>query len=195
MVSARATVRTPLWVRAGAAVVLVAVTGWLLAQHFDRIGNQQRLSAIATVIAGRPVRVHCPGVIGRLFSYDLVEGTVQFDADGRPADVAEVRSGACAELDALAEGRRADVLRCVAARPDCGPSAVSLAFAVDVVTHESFHLSGIMDEAITECHALKTMAWTATRLGATPEQARALADLERGTTYLAMPDQYQGGVC
>jgi hypothetical protein len=187
--------RTPKWVKATALAAGLVAAGWLLGQHFDRVHNEKRLSAIATVIAGRPVHVQCPGVFGRLFAYDIVEGTVQFDADGRPADVADVRAGACGELDALAEGGRADVLRCIVTRPDCGPSAVQLAFAVDVVTHESYHLSGIMDEALTECHALKTMAWTATRLGATPEQGAALADLERRTTYLQMPSQYQGGVC
>jgi hypothetical protein len=106
--------------------------------------------------------------------------------------VAELRARACAELDAIAEGRRARVLACVADRGVlCGPDAEAAAMAVDVVTHESFHLAGFLDEAQTECHALQTMAWTAQRLGATPEQARALARVQVATNYPKMPDRYR----
>jgi hypothetical protein len=135
-------------------------------------------------------------VLGRVFAYDIVEGSVQFDAQGRPSDTADLRSRACAELDAFAEGRRRGVLDCLGAgRPDCGEAAVALAMAVDVVTHESFHLSGILDEADTECHSLKTMAWTAERLGATPAEASALARLEVHTNYQLMPDRYRSPAC
>ena len=58
--------------------------------------------------------VHCPGAIGRVLRYDIVEGTVAFQAQGRPADEAELRASPGAELHALATGGRADVLACVA---------------------------------------------------------------------------------
>ena len=180
--------RTPLWVRATIVVAFAALTAWLTAVHLDRVGNQRRLSAIASEIAGRPVKVHCPGVLARHIEYDIVEGSVEFDAQGRPSDTTDLRPGPCAELDALAEGRRADVLRCVA----CGsPAAVRLAMAVDVLTHESFHLAGIADEAVTECHSLAAMARTAERLGATPAQAADLAALQRRSNYALMPDRYR----
>lgn len=160
---------------------------WLLATHLDRVHNERRLSTIATQIAGRPVKVHCPGVLARHLSYDIVEGSVRFDAQGRPGDTADLQGKPCAELDALAEGRRDDVLRCIACAT---PAAVDLAMAVDVLTHESFHLAGIADEAETECRALAEMARTAQRLGATRAQGAALADLERRTNYVNMPDRY-----
>jgi len=47
--------------------------------------------------------------------------------------------------------------------------------AVDVITHESWHLRGTQDEGRTECNALQTMGATAQMLGATPGQAAALA--------------------
>jgi hypothetical protein len=67
--------------------------------------------------------------------------------------------------------------------------------AVDVITHESFHLAGILDEADTECHSLHTMAWTAERLGATPAQARALTERQAKTNYLLLPDRYRSPPC
>src|SRR4051794_1711096 len=189
------TVATPLWVRAILAVLAVAVPGWLAVAHHDRAVNQDRLSAIATEIAGRPVRVHCPGVLGRVLSWDTVEGSVRFDAAGRPADVADVRARACAELDALAEGCRAGVLACVSMGGACGEAGDALAMAVDVVTHESYHLAGVIDEAVTECRSLQTMARTAERLGATPEQGRRLAAYELDSGYERLPDRYRSGEC
>src|SRR6476661_5886486 len=101
--------RAPLWVRAiVAAIVIGGPLAWLVQWH-DRVVNEHRLGAIASQIAGRHVTVHCPGVIGRALRYDIVEGTVQFDAQGRPADETKLRAFPCGELDALAEGHRAAV--------------------------------------------------------------------------------------
>jgi hypothetical protein len=184
-------------VRATLVALLVGVPSWLLYLHHDRMVNQTRLSTIATEIAGRPVHVHCPGVPWRWFSYDIHEGSVQFDAYGRPSDTAEVRGHTCAQLDALADGRRKDVLACLTAptATACGDAATDLAWAVDTLTHESYHLSGIADEADTECHALRRMARTAEELGATPAEARALAHIERDINYPLMPDQYRSRDC
>jgi hypothetical protein len=181
-------VRTPLWVRATLLASFVALSAWLVAVHVDRVRNEHRLAAIASQIAGRPVKVHCPGIVERkIFAPDTVEGTVQFDADGRPSDTTDLRATPCTELDALAEGRRAGVLRCVSCG---GPAAERLAWAVDTLTHESFHLAGISAEAVTECRAMARMAWTAQQLGATAAQAAQLADLERRVNYPRMGDAY-----
>ncbi len=184
--------RAPLWVRGiVAAIVIGGPLAWLVQWH-DRVVNEHRLGAIASQIAGRHVTVHCPGVIGRALRYDIVEGTVQFDAQGRPADETKLRAFPCAELDALAEGHRAAVLDCVARAGDCGKGEDDLALAIDVLTHESFHLAGYADEAAAECHSLQTMAWTAQQFGVAPEAARRLADWQATHAYLRMPSQYHG---
>jgi hypothetical protein len=193
-------VSTPLWVRLIVTAVAIGVPAWLLIAHHDRVVNQRRLGVIATEIAGRPVRVHCPGVVGRLLSWDIVEGSVRWDASGRPADHTDLRARTCAELDALAEGRRDGVLACVAApgttrTAPCGEAADRLALAVDVVTHESFHLAGFMDEAEAECHALHAMGHAAERLGATPAEGRALARHEWRTNYPRLPERYRSPPC
>lgn len=188
----RTRVPTPLWVRAIVVVLAIGGPVWWLVQWQDRVGNERRLGAIASQIAGRPVHVRCPGVIGRLVGWDTVEGSVAFGADGLPADVTKLRAFACSELDALAEGRRHDVLACIAREHWCGQPEDDVAVALDVVTHESLHLSGIRDEAQTECRSLQTMAWTAERLGATPEVAQRLAAWEATHAYLTMPEPYRG---
>ena len=187
---------TPLWVKLTALAVLVAGATWWLADRQDRKGNERRLSAIASQIAGRSVEVHCPGPLGRVFGWDIVEGSVRFDADGAPHDETKIRKQSCAELDALAEGRRAKELACIGRTSiPCGEHGRETTMAVDVLAHESWHLSGIMDEGQTECRSLQTMAWTAQQLGATAEQGHALARAQFDGMYREMPGQYQADGC
>jgi hypothetical protein len=183
----------PAWVKLALIAVFLGGPGWWLAQRHDRVGNESRLSSIASAIAGRDVRVRCPGVVGRVLSWDTVEGSVRFDAAGRPADETRLRAFTCAELDALAEGRRASALKCADAA--CAHAADDVALAVDVLAHESWHLAGVIDEAQTECRAVQTLAWTAERLGATPEQGRALARRYLATGYPRLPERYRTGSC
>ena len=182
--------RAPAWVKLALVAVFVGGPGWWLADRHDRVGNESRMSAIATAIAGREVRVRCPGVVGRVLSWDIVEGSVRFDASGKPADETRLREFTCAELDALAEGRRASALSCTDAA--CAAAANDVALAVDVLAHESWHLAGVIDEAATECHAVETLAWTAERLGTTPEQGRELARRYLETGYPRLPQRYRG---
>jgi hypothetical protein len=67
--------------------------------------------------------------------------------------------------------------------------------AVDVLAHESWHLRGVIDEGVTECRALQSMAWTAQQLGATAEQGRALAKAQYEGAYREMPDAYRDSRC
>jgi hypothetical protein len=188
--------RTPLGIRIAAVAIVVIPLCWSAAGHIDRRGNEHRLAGIASQIAGHEVSVHCPGLIGRaLKSYDQVAGDVQFDAEGTPARETHLRARPCAELDALAEGRRGKQLACIERSSSCGDDAQRVAWAVDAITHESFHMRGIADEAVTECYSMQTMGWTATQLGATPEQGRAMAALVYETGYRQMPDMYQSTDC
>ena len=174
---ARVRAHTPVWLKVSLASVIVVTASWWLMERRDQVGNEHRLGAIASEIAGRPVRVSCPGPVGSLFPWDDVAGKVEFGGD-----VAHLTAPVCAELDALAEGRRAQRLS-------------DTAFAVDVLAHESWHLRGVRDEAITECHAMATLAWTARRLGATPERAAEMERVYRERVYPLLGEAYRGGVC
>jgi hypothetical protein len=192
----RAYPTTPLWVKLTAASALALAVTWWSTDWRDRRGNERRLGEIASQIAGRAVEVHCPGPISRLIGWDIVEGSVRFNADGTPHDETKIRETSCAELDALAEGRRTKELECVArTNLACGPHGRETVMAVDVITHESWHLRGVIDEAETECRSLQTMAWTAQQLGATAEQGRAMALAQYEGMYREMPSQYHSGDC
>jgi hypothetical protein len=193
---ARAHPTTPLWLKLTVVAVLTGAVGWCVADWRDRRGNEQRLGAIASQIAGRDVRVRCPGPLARLIGWDIVEGSVRFDADGTPEDETKIRERSCGELDALAEGRREKELACIGRTGiACGEHGRETAMAVDVLAHESWHLRGVIDEAETECRSLQTIAWTAQQLGATAEQGRAMALAQFDGAYLDMPDRYRSGAC
>lgn len=188
--------RTPVQIRVAAAAIVLVTAGWWLADRHDRVTNEHRLAAIASQIAGREVGVHCPGPLARTFlAGHAHDGSVQFDADGKPADETRLQEQPCAELDAIAEGRRADQLACAAHSSSCGDDVLRVAHAVDTITHESFHLAGITYEGLTECRSLQTMAWTAMQLGATEEQGRGLAELQYEVGYPQFPPQYQASGC
>ena len=187
---------TPVWVKVLLIAVVAGSAVWWLADRHDRTGNQDRLGAIASQIAGRPVAVRCPGPVGRLIGWDIVEGSVRFGADGTPDDETKLRETACAELDALAEGRRGAELACTErAGIACGRHGRATAMAVDVLAHESWHLRGVIDEGETECRSLQTMAWTAGQLGATPAQGAALARAQLEGGYLDLPERYRDPRC
>jgi hypothetical protein len=190
-------VATPAWVKATLILLAVGLPTWWLADRHDRVVNQNRLAAIAGEIAGSGVKVRCPGPVARVFGgWDLYEGSVRFDADGTPGDEAKLRETTCAELDALAEGDRDAELACAERNAlACGTGVRRLARAVDTVTHEAFHLRGIMDEAVTECRSLQSMHTTAQRLGATEAQGRALARLVFAVDFPLMPARYRLSSC
>ena len=91
---------TPLGLKLGIAFVLIGAFGWWGLDRADRLGNERRLSSIASQIAGRDVEVHCPGPIGRALGQDTLEGRGRRarPAPGRPALP-------------LAEAERREVLR------------------------------------------------------------------------------------
>ena len=186
--------RTPVWVKAILVAAVVGLPGWGLAMRHDRLANEERLSAIASGIAGRAVEVRCPGPIRRI-GPDTVAGSVHVGGDGRLPGETRLSTATCAELDALAEGRREPQLACAARSSSCGDDVQGLAWAVNTVGHEAFHLRGVLDEGVAECYAMQTLASTAQRLGATPAQAHNLAVLHFETSPERKPGQYRAGGC
>ena len=191
-------VATPLWVKAILAIVLIGGPGWWLADRHDRVVNENRLAGIASEIAGREVTVTCPGVLMRWFTVDATEtvsGSVDFDGNGTPSDKTRLRERACAELDALAEGRRERAVTCAVRSSSCGTETLEAAWGLDTIVHEAWHLYGIGSEAETECRAMQTMAWAGQQLGLGEPEAQGLARHMWEAGYEMKPDQYRSTEC
>jgi hypothetical protein len=66
---------------------------------------------------------------------------------------------------------------------------------MNTLAHESYHLAGVRNEAQTECYALQAIDFVARRLGAPPDQARALATLAFDQLPGRMPPEYSSPDC
>ena len=137
------------------ALLVAAVAGFFGYRHVEGERLEHRLGTVASAIARRPVKVHCQGETGALLDVGPELGTVQFDAEGHPADHTDLKHQVCGWLAKLPGG-----------------SVAHAATAVEVLAHESYHLAGYMDEATAECYALQTMPYVAQQFHATPAQIR-----------------------
>lgn len=117
-----------------------------------------------------------------------------FSPDGRPADEAKLSSGTCSRLRALLSGE-VPGLECLASRAACPREVEDAAVAVNVLSHEAWHLAGEREEAIAQCYAIQTNEDTAIRLGAGPQEAKAIADFVVRHIQPALPSEYRTTAC
>jgi len=176
-------------------VLVAALAGLFLFQKHSKAAEESRLAVIASEIARRPVTIHCQGAVGEALDVSAEAGSVEFDAAGRPADVADVKRKVCQRLQDFPKARTSAKFGCLDTPSRCDASVVNDAIALDVLAHESWHLEGNQNEAVTECYAEQTVGFVATRLGSDDVQARGLARLVHLLVYPRMPDGYRSAEC
>jgi hypothetical protein len=148
-----------------------------------------RLSAIASELARRHVTIRCEGTSGNLTGVDGESGRTAF-VNGKPASVSFLQEGICRELHQYSRETKSGAgcfLPCAA--------PVQLAWSLNALAHESYHLAGVRNEAQTECYALQAIDFVARRLGGSPDQARALATLAFDQLPRRMPPEYSSPDC
>ncbi len=166
--------------RIALAVLLVAAVGFGWSRHQGRRHDEARWAKVASAIVGRPVRVHCPNSFERLTSVSSEAGYVRFTAAGPPEPQTFLSPETC---DGLARFARSHKV------------TFENAWAVQTLAHESFHMRGVRDEAITECYGLQWTAFAASQLGADPRHAQAIARVAWAVGYDQLPEEYQSGDC
>jgi hypothetical protein len=177
------------------AALLVAGGAFLFVEHQHAAAEARQLGTIASQIAGRPVRVHCQNIAAAAIDVSSEEGSVRFGPDGRPSDTAQLKRNTCAALGRFRADALAGKLACLA-EPDSCPGRIKAdARAAHVLTHESFHLRGISNEAAAECNALSTTAWTAEQLGASPQDAMLVGRYAREVLYPLLTADYHSAAC
>lgn len=144
--------------------------------------DQQTFSAVASRLAERPVRIECQRFGGALLDVTNELGYVEFDASGNPRETGRLERSTCTHVRDYLHGDHSS--------PD-----LDQVIAVQVLAHESYHLAGIRSEPETECRAMQRLDEVAAWLGATPEQARALADRYWTEVYPRMRSDYRTGDC
>jgi hypothetical protein len=162
--------------------VLVVIAGALLAPSFNRARLETRLEEAVGQLIGGAVEVECQS-FGQAFVDTGAEfGYVPFGPDGVPERRTLIKRKQCADLsDYLSSDKLA-------------PSFDHIV-AVHTLTHEAIHMSGVTNEAETECIALQRDAEMARLLGAPAEGARALSVQYWQGVYPRMPDGYRSEGC
>lgn len=157
--------------------------------------TEDTLGKIAREIAHRDVSVECAGIVKDVFDISSDEGTVQFDAAGRPEDSTNLKRAVCQRLRDFPKKRLDPEYRCVYQGAGCPEDVVRSIEAVHTLAHESWHLQGQADEGVAECYGLQTTAYVAQRLGADAGQAEAIARYVYLNVYPGLPQSYQNGEC
>jgi hypothetical protein len=148
-----------------------------------------RLSVIASELARRPVTIRCEGLSGALTGARGESGRTEF-LGKKPVSVSYLQEGICQTLHAYT--------RSLEAGPSCFlpcEQPLEIAWSLNTLAHESYHLAGVRNEAQTECYALQAIDFVARRLGASVEQARALAAFSFDQLPRRMPPEYTSPEC
>jgi hypothetical protein len=177
-----------------ACLAALAALGFYLGPHRPLAADEAELARIATVIAGRDVGISCPGTLASLTEASAQDGSVAFSSEGKPADEAKLSSDTCSNLRSLLHGGVAG-LDCLARHGACPADVREAAIAVNVLSHEAWHLAGVRDEAVTQCYALQTNAETAMRLGAGVTDAQAIASFIVREIQPVLPADYRSSDC
>jgi hypothetical protein len=191
-------------VKLAIALIVIVVGGWAWTHH--RHGQMEhRLSGVASELAGRPVKVRCQGFFSALLDISWRAGEVDFK-DGHPGSRAFLTRGTCGQLNAFGSAsahRKLDCLLSVDWRTwtmeadfysPCARRARPAVQALTILAHESMHLRGWIAESQAQCYGIQEAAWTAVRLGATPEEGRAVAAFALAQQP-GMPTEYQSTDC
>ena len=158
-----------------------------VSQRLERIGRreraaaEERFSAEAARIVGRPVEIRCDESGERVGFVQHTEGVAQ--VGGRLAYLTPER---CHELYELAFE---------------DSTSGGTGRAIVVLAHEAWHLRGVRDEATTECYSFQSGVELGQRLGLSEERARDLMRRElsknagSGTSfeYRVRPGCREGG--
>lgn len=174
---------------------VLGLAGLVFHVHRGDAARNARYARIATEIAGRPVEVRCPSFWKKLVHVAPNQGTVRVE-QGRVSDVTDLSVEICDALDDVVAGQAGEALSCLPVPAEtCRRRLDAVAFGIEALTHESYHLQGILDEGETECYALQTSTRTAVALGLTADQAAALNAYYASVLYPRLPSAYHSRHC
>ncbi|HJR44532.1 MAG TPA: hypothetical protein VJ927_02910 [Actinomycetota bacterium] len=166
------------WLGVGGLVVigLAALTPWFL-----RARLETRMAEAASEIVGHPVEVECQSFGQAFVDVGAEFGYVVF-RDGRPEPRTLIKRQQCRDLAAYL-------------RSDMESPSTAHVVALHTLTHEAVHMSGVTNEAETECIAVQLDTRMAELLGASSDAARAAAATYWRSIYPRMPGGYRSDEC
>jgi hypothetical protein len=172
------------------AVLAVALLGLQVWWFQRQTPTETRLERVASEIAGHHVDVFCPSIWKRLVDVSSFKGEAFVDANGVGTH-ATLAHEVCKTFEDLPDRGFPDLTCLAGGEAACDGWSRDVTLAIHVLTHESWHLAGVSDEAVTECYAVQSDSQVAQEFGATELAGNALAryHLKRGPSA-ALP-QYR----
>lgn len=168
--------------RGPAAVVLAVVLAMLVpavAVEARHQWTQARATEVVRELSGdQGATARCQRFTADLVDVSQNSGFVSYDHQDR----ADLRRTVCNDLFGWLTSSRS------------APTTDQV-IAVHVLVHESMHVAGDFVESSAECSAMQNDARAAVLLGATAEQARALAVAYLRDVYPRMSPEYTSGGC
>jgi hypothetical protein len=174
---------------------IVAIAIYFVHDRREAAAHEARLGAIASQIAGRPVDVRCQGRLSAALDVTAESGTVQFDAQGRPADWTDLKRGICQALGRFHDDHESGRFSCVHDPLACDLRVLKSIHALETLAHEAWHLAGHQDESTAECYALQRISFVAGALGASLMEGEQLAKAAFIALYPQMAEQYRSSEC
>lgn len=113
-----------------------------------------------------------------------VDDTIAFVVSRMPNTVF-LSPSVCAGLDRLEAGDR----------PTDEGSRLALGTAVNALAHESVHLTGVADEAITECRSVQLIVVAAQTMGIETSYAEGMRDAYWKDAYPTLSPEYRTSAC
>jgi hypothetical protein len=162
--------------------VVVAVLVVLVGFEWRWTASVHQLSRAARTVAPAAEGVTCQRLSGTFGRVGADAGHVDAAADGSMERSAFLTYETCAALFSYL-------------RSDKASPSIEQTTAVHVLTHESVHLTGQGNEALTECEAMQRDEAVARALGATVPQARALAETYAVAVYPQLDSRYRTPDC
>jgi hypothetical protein len=180
-------------VRSAALILLTLLTILTVLLHHGAAAAAKpgdlRLSRIASELARRHVTIRCEGLSGALTGARGESGRTEFIGSS-PVSVSYLQEGICQTLHSYARALKAGSSCFLPCR-----NPLEIAWSLNTLAHESYHLAGVRNEAQTECYALQAIDFVARRLGASPEQRRALGAFSFDQLPGRMPAEYSSPEC
>lgn len=157
-----------------ALVLLVTATGFEARHQWV----QARATGVVQAVSGVPgSSARCQRFTADLVDVSAYSGFVSYDSV-----VAELRRSVCHDLAGW-------VLT------GSGPASPDQVRAVHVLVHEAMHVAGEFSEGRAECTAMQHDAAAAELLGASAQDAAALASAYYADVYPLLRDDYRSGDC
>lgn len=156
--------------------------------------TERQVRPLVQALAQRDAGARCPRYLTAVLTS---VGSVSFDETGRIADHTELTGPVCDGLRHLYSAKGRAELSCLTTTGVCTPETQRAIVALSVVVHESMHLRGQFDEALTECESLGESGTVSRVLGIPLEQARMISYLHYKALNPNTPPEYRitAGTC